>query len=299
MVRSPGRSVAASACADLLAVGRLRAIDAVGENQEPHEFARRDIIEVLARARLEHLVDLADRRALGREIEREAGAADHAFDLVADGVIERALGEAASLRDDRLRLVAQLGHGLDQKDAVRRVARRHQHVGIGRFQLLHLGRQRGRVRPIFDVGGDLVATLARERDLCIRGIRTEDRVFVEQRKRLDLRPFSLQGIEEVEHDLGKHLIVGGGAEEELQAAAMQARRGTVGRHEWDGIALGRLADGRRNRAVVDADQRGDVLLGDQALGLGAALLRVALVVGIDHRDLGAIEAGKAGALRQR
>ena len=48
-----------------------------------------------------------------------------------------------------------------------------------------------------------------------------------------------------------------------------------------------------------ADEGADLVLGDQALGLGAALLRIALVVGEHQADLGAAEAGKPGVLRQR
>ncbi len=43
----------------------------------------------------------------------------------------------------------------------------------------------------------------------------------------------------------------------------------------------------------------DLLLGDQALGFGAALLRIGLVVGEHETHLGAAEARQAFALRQR
>ena len=46
-------------------------------------------------------------------------------------------------------------------------------------------------------------------------------------------PFFFMRIDEVEHRLGEHLVVRGGAEKEFQAAAMQARRGIVGRDKWD------------------------------------------------------------------
>ena len=118
--------------ADLFAVGRLGAVDGVGHHDQAHELPRRQVVEVLARLRLVHGVDLADHRPLGREIEREAAARDHAFELVADRVVQRLFGEAGVLRDDRLRLVAEFGHGLDQQDAVGGVARGHQHVGVRR-----------------------------------------------------------------------------------------------------------------------------------------------------------------------
>src|SRR3954463_6215614 len=57
--------------ADLLAVGRLGAADGVGEDDQAHELTRGEIVEILARPCLEHIVDLADHRALLREIERE------------------------------------------------------------------------------------------------------------------------------------------------------------------------------------------------------------------------------------
>ena len=93
--------------------------------------------------------------------------------------------------------------------------------------------------------------------------------------------------------------MGSRAEEEFQAAGMQARRRVVGRNERDLIALAGLADRDRDRALIGADDRTDLLLGDQALGFGAALLGVALVVGINETDLGPAEARQAFALRHR
>ena len=72
---------------------------------------------------------------------------------------------------------------------------------------------------------------------------------------------------------------------------MQARRGIVGRDERNLIALANLADGDRDRALVGADDGAYLFLGDQAFGLGAALLRIGLVVGEHQTNLGAAEAG--------
>ena len=93
--------------------------------------------------------------------------------------------------------------------------------------------------------------------------------------------------------------MGCGAEIELETAFMQARRGIVGRDERDLVALADLADGHRDRALIGADDGADFFLGDQAFGLGAALLRIGLVVGEHEADLGAAEAGQAFALCQR
>ena len=83
--------------------------------------------------------------------------------------------------------------------------------------------------------------------------------------------------------------MGGGAEIVLQAAAMQARRGIVGGKERNLVALADLADGDSDRALVGADNGGNLLLGDQALGFGATLLRIGLVIGKHQLDLGAAE----------
>src|ERR1700754_5067721 len=90
-----------------------------------------------------------------------------------------------------------------------------------------------------------------------------------------------------------------GAEIELQPAAMQARRGIVGRDERDLVALADLADGDRDRALIGADDGADFFLGDQAFGFGAALLRIGLMVGEYETHLGAAETGEPLALRQR
>ena len=90
-----------------------------------------------------------------------------------------------------------------------------------------------------------------------------------------------------------------GAEIEFQAAAMQARRGIVGRHERNLVALADLADGDGDRALIGADDGADLFLRDQALGLGAALLRIGLVIGEHETDLGAAETRQALAARQR
>src|SRR5947199_7385548 len=85
----------------------------------------------------------------------------------------------------------------------------------------------------------------------------------------------------------------------LEAAARQARRGIIRRDERDLVALADLADRDRDRALIGADDGAYLFLGDQALGLGAALLRIGLVVGEDETHLGAAEAGKSLALCQR
>jgi len=66
-------------------------------------------------------------------------------------------------------LVAEFffGHGLDQQDAVSRVARGHQHVGIRHLELLNLSRQRRRIGPVLDVANDLVAGLIGQFGLCV------------------------------------------------------------------------------------------------------------------------------------
>src|SRR5262249_29535975 len=110
-------------CADLFAVGRLRAADGVGQHQHGGELPRGVVVEILARALLEQVVDGADGGTLGDEIEREAAARDHAFGKIANCGVERLLGEAGRLRDDRLRLVAELVHGPHQENRVRGVAR--------------------------------------------------------------------------------------------------------------------------------------------------------------------------------
>ena len=127
--------------ADLVALGRLGAVDGVGHHDQAHELARGEVVQVLARFLLEHRVDLADHRPLGGEVERERAARDHPFELVADRVIERLLGEARVLRHDRIGLVAELGHRLYQQDAVGRIARGHQDIGVRGLELLHLGGQ--------------------------------------------------------------------------------------------------------------------------------------------------------------
>jgi len=68
------------------------------------------------------------------------------------------------------------------------------------------------------------------------------------------------------------------AEKIFQAAPMQARRGIVGREERDLVAFAGLADGDGDRALISADDGADLLLGDQALGLGAARLRIGLMI---------------------
>ena len=146
---------------------------------------------------------------------------------------------------------------------------------------------------------DLVAAIGGELELGVAGVGAEDRVFVEQRQRLDLGALLLHGIEEVEHRGRIHLVMRRGAEIKFQAAAMQARRGIVGRDERDLVALADLADGDGDRALIGADDGADLFLRDQALGFGAALLRIGLVVGEDELDLGAAEARQAFALGQR
>ena len=299
MVVSPGMSVATSASRIFSPSVDLARLIASADHDQAHELPRGVVVEVLARLFLEHGVDLADHRPLGGEIEREAAARDHAFELVADRVIQRLLGEAGVLRHDGIGLVAEFGHGLDQQNAVGGVARRHQHVGVRCLELLHFRRQGRRVGAVLDVGHHLVAALLGQLELGISGIGAEDGVFVEQRQRLDLGALLLHGIEEIEHRGGEHLVMRSRAEIEFEAAAMQARRGIVRRDERDLVPLADLADRHRHRALIGADDGADLFLRDQALGLGAALLRIGLVIGEYQADLGAAETGQALALGQR
>ena len=89
------------------------------------------------------------------------------------------------------------------------------------------------------------------------------------------------------------------AEIELQATTVQAWRRVVGRNERNLVALADLADGDGHRALIGADDGADFFLGDQALGFGAAFLRIGLMVGEHQAHLGAAEAGEPLAFRQR
>ena len=55
---------------------------------------------------------------------------------------------------------------------------------------------------------------------------------------------------------------------------MQARRRVVGGHERDLVSFADLAHRDGHRALIGADDGGDLFLRDQALGFGAALLRI-------------------------
>ena len=136
-------------------------------------------------------------------------------------------------------------------------------------------------------------------ELGVGGIGAEDGVLVEQRQRVDLGALLPHRVEEIEHGGREHLVMGSGAEIEFEAAFMQARRGIVGRDERNLVALANLADGDGDRALIGTDDGADLFLGDQAFGLGAALLRISLVVGEHETDLGAAKAGQTFALRQR
>ena len=82
-------------------------------------------------------------------------------------------------------------------------------------------------------------------------------------------------------------------EEPLEATPVQAGRGRLRVHEGDPVTLGHLAGGGGDARVPAADERVHLLLGDHALRFRLAQLRLALVVGEDEPDLGALEAGHA------
>ncbi|OIQ64754.1 hypothetical protein GALL_536940 [mine drainage metagenome] len=89
------------------------------------------------------------------------------------------------------------------------------------------------------------------------------------------------------------------AEIEFQAAAVQARRGIVRREERNLVTFADLADGDRDRALIGADDGAHLFLGDETFGLGAALLRIGLVIGENEADSGAAKTGQSLAARQR
>ena len=93
--------------------------------------------------------------------------------------------------------------------------------------------------------------------------------------------------------------MGGGTEEELQPPGVQARRGGIGGDIGHAVAFAGNAGGRRCRGVERAGDGDDLLLGDQALGLGTRFLRIALMIGKHQLDPGVAEPGEAGILRRR
>src|ERR1700735_2089407 len=93
--------------------------------------------------------------------------------------------------------------------------------------------------------------------------------------------------------------MGCGAEVVFQPAPMQTRRGVFGRDKRYLVTLAGLADGDRDRALIAADDGAHLLLRDQALGLGAALLRIGLMVGEYQAQLGTAQAGQADAPGER
>jgi len=80
---------------------------------------------------------------------------------------------------------------------------------------------------------------------------------------------------------------------------MQAGRRVVGGEERNLIALTDLADGDSHSALVGADDSADLLLGDEAFGFRAPLLRISLVIGKHQADLGAAKTGQSFVARQR
>ncbi len=95
------------------------------------------------------------------------------------------------------------------------------------------------------------------------------------------------------------IVVRAGAEEPLQPALVQRRRGVVERHVRHLVPLGHLADRGRGGAGIAADQRHHMLLRDQPLGLGAGLLRIVLVVGEDDADMGTLHMRQPTAVAEQ
>ena len=85
--------------------------------------------------------------------------------------------------------------------------------------------------------------------------------------------------------MGRH------AEKVFEAALGQSGRGGVRTHEGDLQPFGGLTGGFGHRALVGADQRHTLLLGDQTFRLRQAVLGVALGVGVNDLELGASQVG--------
>ena len=136
--------------------------------------------------------------------------------------------------------------------------------------------------------------------LRVRAVGAEDRVLVEQHDALHLPPGLRTDVaEEVEHRLGEHDVVRRCPEEPLQPALVQTRRRIVGRQVRHLVAVGDLRDGRRGGALIRTDQRRDMVLGDQPLGLGARLLRIALMIGKDQPQLRPAQLVQPAALAEQ
>ena len=124
-------------------------------------------------------------------------------------------------------------------------------------------------------------------------------VVMDQRDGVGLGARRLHVREEVEIDLGE---VGGdrrGAEEPFEAALGEIGRNRLAVEEGNAVFLGDRARRQRDAGLVGAGERDHLLFGDQAQRLVLPGRGAALVVGENHLDLGAAEAGEAGVLRQR
>src|SRR3989304_3502463 len=104
---------------------------------------------------------------------------------------------------------------------------------------------------------DFIAVLLGQILHHLAAVSAELGVLIGDPQRLEGDPLLLLEVaEEVEHHLGEVLVVGRGAEEPLEAAAGQRRRGGLGGHERGPRPLGDLAGGRRDRAVPGTDEGG-------------------------------------------
>ena len=114
-----------------------------------------------------------------------------------------------------------------------------------------------------------------------------------------LAPAAFMSVQEVGIDLGE---VGGDrrdAEEPFEAALGEIGGNRLAVDEGNAVFLGDRARRQRDAGLIGAGQRHHLFFRDQAQRLVLSGRRAALVVGEDHLDLGAAEAGEARVLRQR
>src|SRR5215831_18038444 len=278
---------------------RTSAVDRLGPGVEPCKRARRIAVEIRLETLEVDVIDLLDQRIARGEVQRPNLARKDVIPRLPQSPEEFRVVEAGIVRQDCLGREPKLLVALDREDGVAEVRGLHQQVRAGGLETLNFRSELSAFRWIDDRFDDVVTLLLGQLLLQLGRLGAPKSVLVHQGDALWLDAFLfLQRFEKYKKIAHKELVVRSGAEKPLEVALGERRRRGVRIEERHPVALRYLARGGGDVALIATDQRHHFFLGDQALGLGSADLRIALMVAEHQPNLRAYEAWQAGLARQ-
>src|SRR4029079_18649312 len=271
-------------------------IDRVRENEEALHPTRAGIVKIAPVLGLEQRIDLVA-AAPGLTYVKSA-AVDRPLRDFSYVRNECGIGKSRIVADNDRRQVIEIFERLEIENRVGGVADENHGVGLQLLELQHLTGHIGAVGVIWNLRAHIDAGAPRSLYDRAGNRSSIVGVLVDDGDGFDLASGLFQIVEELRVSGGEIRRNGPGAKNPFEAATVDVQSDRVGHQEWNALAFGNRCGNERNRGMIGPKHRDDLLLRDQAQGLGLPDLRVPWVIHVDELDLGAAQVRQARAGRK-